>query len=98
MVNQRKQPTAPLIELQQCSLVLDDRCVLDRVNFQLCAGQRWALIGGNGSGKTLLLRLLRGELWPTPTDAGDERRDTELEREQIAYVGPERQDKYIRHD
>src|SRR5690606_23049932 len=31
-------------------------------------------------------------------DEGIERRDTELDREQIAYLGPERQDKYIRHD
>jgi molybdate transport system ATP-binding protein len=44
----------------------------------------------------MLLKMLRGEVWPTPT--GRERRSSSLAKEQIAYVGPERQDKYIRYD
>ncbi len=44
----------------------------------------------------MLLKMLRGEVWPTPT--GRERRTSSLEKEQIAYGGPERQDKYIRYD
>src|SRR6185295_4567634 len=51
--------------------------------------------GPNGSGKTLLLKLLRGDVWPTPT--GRERRTVRLDKEQIAYIGPERQDKYVRY-
>jgi molybdate transport system ATP-binding protein len=86
---------AALIELSRCSLILDGHTVLDEIDFALRRGERWALIGPNGSGKTLLLKMLRGDMWPTPT--GRERRTTRLDKEQIAYVGPERQDKYVRY-
>src|SRR5690606_39505167 len=46
--------------------------------------------------KTMLLKLLRGDMWPTPT--GRQRRTATLAKEQIAYLGPERQDKYVRYD
>ncbi|HMN45133.1 MAG TPA: ATP-binding cassette domain-containing protein [Povalibacter sp.] len=97
--------TAPLIELSNCSLILDDHPVLDDVSFALRRGERWALLGPNGAGKSMLLKMLRGDLWPTPT--GRERRIYRLDgaasrepagsKELIAYVGPERQDKYVRY-
>ena len=96
----------PLIELEHCSLILDDHVVLDDVSFALKRGERWALIGPNGSGKSMLLKMLRGDIWPTPT--GRERCTWRIGgrpqhapagiKELIAYVGPERQDKYVRHD
>ena len=98
--------TIPLIELSHCSLILDDHVVLDDVNFALRRGERWALLGPNGAGKSMLLKMLRGDIWPTPT--GREQRIYRLEgevsrepagsKELIAYVGPERQDKYVRYD
>lgn len=103
--NPKAASPRPLIELSHCSLVLDDRLVLDDVSFALRHGERWALIGANGSGKTMLLKLLRGDMWPTPT--GREQRTYSLDgtssaspgsKELIAYIGPERQDKYVRHD
>ena len=87
--------SAALIELSHCSLILDGHVVLDEIDFALRQGERWALIGPTGSGKTLLLKMLRGDVWPTPT--GRERRITQLDKEHIAYVGPERQDKYLRY-
>jgi len=106
MVKTTSKAAQPLIELQNCSLVFDGRAVLDDVSFTLRAGERWALVGANGSGKTLLLKLLRGDVWPTPT--GRERREYFFDgapsehagdaKEHIAYVGPERQDKYVRYD
>jgi molybdate transport system ATP-binding protein len=89
------RPAAPLIELSRCSLVLDGHVVLDEIDFAVRRGERWALIGPNGSGKTMLLKMLRGDVWPTPT--GRERRTSQLDKEHIAYVGPERQDKYVRY-
>jgi len=75
-------------------------------SFEVRAGQRWLLAGPNGAGKTVLLKLLRGDMWPTPT--GRERRlylvDGEWQdqplvaRERIAYLGPERQDRYDRRE
>jgi molybdate transport system ATP-binding protein len=87
---------ASLIELSNCSLIFDEHQVLEDVSFTLRPGERWALVGANGSGKTMLLKMLRGDVWPTPT--GRERRRSTLSKEQIAYVGPERQDKYVRYD
>jgi molybdate transport system ATP-binding protein len=95
VVDERVRQGAALIELSRCSLVLDGHVVLDDIDFALRRGERWALIGPNGSGKTMLLKMLRGDVWPTPT--GRERRIARLDKEHIAYVGPERQDKYVRY-
>lgn len=99
-------PADCLIELSNCSLILDDHVVLDDVSFALRRGERWALLGPNGAGKSMLLKMLRGDVWPTPT--GRERRLYRLDgstnrepagsKELIAYVGSERQDKYVRYD
>lgn len=96
MVAAKSRPSASLIELSHCSLLFDAHQALDEVSFTLRRGERWALIGANGSGKTMLLKLLRGDMWPTPT--GRQRRTSSLAKEQIAYIGPERQDKYVRYD
>jgi len=96
VVAAKSSKSVPLIELVDCSLIFEAHRALDEINFTLHAGERWALIGANGSGKTMLLKMLRGEVWPTPT--GRQRRTSSLAKEQIAYVGPERQDKYIRYD
>ena len=96
MVRAKSANAASLIELSRCSLILDEHPVLNEISFTLRRGERWALVGANGSGKTMLLKMLRGDVWPTPT--GHERRRTTLAKEQIGYVGPERQDKYVRYD
>lgn len=97
---------APLVALEHCSLILDEQRILDDVSFELRAGERWALVGPNGSGKTFLLKMLSGDVWPTPV--GPERRVYRLHgrasaqpagnKEAIAYIGPERQDKYLRYN
>jgi molybdate transport system ATP-binding protein len=108
MKSLRISPT--LVKLERCSVVLDGITVLDDISFALRAGERWALIGSNGAGKTMLLKLLRGDLWPTPL--GRESRTYHLDpdagpagssqpagsKQSIAYVGPERQDRYLRRD
>jgi len=102
----RPKTAHPLIELANCAVLLDGKRALDDINFSIRRGERWALFGANGAGKTLLLKLLRGDIWPTPT--GRERRiygfDGERDdqpagnKERIAYLGPEQQDKYVRYD
>src|SRR5205809_1470588 len=35
------------------------------ITFTVAAGERWGIIGRNGTGKTTLFRLLTGEMQPT---------------------------------
>jgi molybdate transport system ATP-binding protein len=95
------------IELRNASLVLGRHRALHDVSFDLCSGERWLLLGPNGAGKTVLLKLLRGDLWPTPTGREARRyhlRDGEVLEQpllasgRIAYLGPERQDRYARYE
>lgn len=46
--------------LTQAGLVYDGREVLHRIDLAICAGERLALIGANGAGKSSLLRLIHG--------------------------------------
>jgi len=57
-----------VIRLQGLTLSRGGRVLLDRVDATIGPGERIALIGQNGTGKTTLLSALAGEL---PPDAGD---------------------------
>ena len=54
--------TKRLIELQDVGCEIGGRLLFQGLNFIISAGLRVGLVGPNGSGKTSLLRLLRGEL------------------------------------
>ncbi len=81
------------------------RRVLEDVSWTVSPGQRWVLAGANGAGKTQLLKLIAGSVWPTPTGRdvrqyrwkGDLWRTPHEIQDEIGYVGPERQDKYTRY-
>jgi molybdate transport system ATP-binding protein len=81
-----------------------DRRVLTSIHWYVRPGQRWVLLGLNGSGKTQLLKVVAGIVRPTgarPTlrwRFKGEWHDVPYElKEHIAYLGPERQDKYQRY-
>jgi len=91
--------------LHAVSVRRGDSWALRDISLSFKAGGRWALIGGNGAGKTQLLKLLGTDVWPTP--AGRESREYRIGRRRvevaeakrrIAYVGAELQDKYVRYD
>jgi ATP-binding cassette subfamily F protein uup len=56
--------TKRLIELDNVSCEVGDRKLFTGLNCVITAGMRVGLVGPNGSGKTSLLRLLRGESVP----------------------------------
>jgi molybdate transport system ATP-binding protein len=91
-----------------------DKWALRDVSWRLRPGERWALVGDNGAGKTQLLKLLSGDVWPTAdkpsagkAHAGGEGRGYRVDGEpvdvieakrRVAYIGAEQQDKYARYD
>ena len=93
------------VRLANVHLEREGRTILEDVNWTIRPGEHWVLAGGNGAGKSQLLKLVAGAVWPTPT--GREVRQYQWRREvwpgpfevqdEIAYVGPERQDKYERY-
>ena len=94
------------VALERVDLTLGTTPVLRDVRWRIRPGERWVLAGGNGAGKTQLLKVIAGDVWPAPT--GRERRvyrwrgatfvQPEGVKEAIAYLGPERQDRYERYD
>ena len=57
--------TKQLIGLENVSYTIGGRTLFKNVDFILQSGMRVGLVGPNGSGKTSLLRLLRGDILPT---------------------------------
>jgi molybdate transport system ATP-binding protein len=97
------------MSLRAVSVRRGDKWVLRDISWRLRPGERWALLGENGAGKTQLLKLLCGDVWPTPVGSDTPRNDrrTYCVRRQevslieakprVAYVGAEQQDKYARY-
>jgi molybdate transport system ATP-binding protein len=95
------------VALRALSVRRGVKWVLRDITWRLKPGERWALLGENGAGKTQLLKILSGDVWPTPTRGGVERRtylargrpvDLLDAKPRMAYLGGERQDKYFRYD
>ncbi len=98
-------PRKLAVELEHVTVALGGRPVLHDIAWRIAPGERWALIGANGAGKSVLLKVVAGDVWPTPD--GRERRIYTLDgaaspqpldaKDEIAYLGPERQDRYERY-
>ncbi len=58
----------PLLRLESLQLHYGTQVLLDHVDLTIRRGERWGLLGRNGTGKTTLLRILAGEQQP---DAGE---------------------------
>ena len=57
-------PTPPLIELRNISVVRGGRVVLHELNLRIEAGEHVAIMGPNGSGKSTLIKTITRELYP----------------------------------
>jgi len=53
------------LAVRDVSFAAGGRTILDRVSFELAAGPRTVILGANGAGKSVLMRLLHGLLRPT---------------------------------
>lgn len=52
--------TRPIVELDGASFLVGNRLLFRRTNWSIRSGEHWALIGPNGSGKTLFASALTG--------------------------------------
>jgi iron complex transport system ATP-binding protein len=55
----------PAICLRGVGVVRDGAPILDAIDWEVRAEERWAVLGPNGSGKTTMLRVAGMQLWPT---------------------------------
>ncbi len=94
------------VSLRGASVRRGEQWVLRDITWNLYPGERWALLGENGAGKTQLLKLVSGDIWPTPSRArisprvyhsGGEPLELLDVKRLVAYLGGERQDKYARY-
>lgn len=84
--------STPAVRLANASLIRDGRRLLDEVDLTVEPGQRWVVLGPNGSGKTSLLELASaselpsaGEVWVLGHRLGAV--DVRELRQRIGYAG-----------
>jgi len=53
------------IRLQNISWRRGDTLILEGIDWQVKSGEHWAILGANGCGKTTLLNIINGYIWPT---------------------------------
>ena len=58
-------PVVPALRLTDVALVREGRRLLDGVNWTVLPGERWVVLGRNGSGKSSLLRIASLYLHPS---------------------------------
>ncbi len=93
------------VRLEHVNVRRAGRMVLRGISWTIRPGQRWVLAGANGAGKTQLLKVLAGVVWPAPAArsrrvyvlGGQASSSPYAIKDQIAYLGAERQDKYQRY-
>ena len=72
-----------MIDIQNLSLQLGTKVLLDQASLAIYPGQKWGVIGSNGSGKSTLFKLLLGEV---QSDSGSCRYPREW---RLAYMAQE---------
>lgn len=60
------EPGYPLVELDHVSVLRGTAVLLSDITWTLSSGENWAVLGANGAGKTTFLKLVRGDIWPSP--------------------------------
>ncbi len=94
-----------IISLQGVSIEHQKQIVLHDINLSIQAGQHWAIVGGNGEGKTTFLKLLAGLHCPAPGKGkrtyyfdNNTQDDAVLALKKIYLLGHELQDSNVHKD
>lgn len=92
-----------ILALKAVTLIRDSNRLLAGINWSVATGEHWALLGRNGSGKTMLTRVVAGYEWPTAgtVDLLDKRlgkTDIRILREHVRWVGSEVQSRVTQSD
>ena len=82
-----------ILHLHDVDFVRDSREILQKINLVVNAGERWALIGANGAGKSTILSMCGAQQYPTRGTVevlGQRLGRVEIRklRESIAHVNP----------
>lgn len=54
-----------MISLENIRLIREERVILDDVTLHMKPGEHWVILGRNGSGKSTMLEMMNGYLFPT---------------------------------
>lgn len=92
-----------MIKLQNLTLRRGERDILRGVDLQMNAGERWALLGRNGCGKTTILEMVTGYMFPTSGTVevlGNlyGQVDVREVRKSIGYIGTNLVEKFTLYD
>lgn len=92
-----------MIRLQQLTWRRGDRLILDGVDLHVRKGERWVLLGRNGCGKTTVLEMICGYLFPTTGTVevlGHRYGTVDLRevRKRIGYISPALMEKFTPRD
>lgn len=83
-----------IVDFNCVSYRRDDREILKNISWRILSGERWVILGENGSGKTSLLNIICGYIWPSEGKIrvlGKEFGETDLRklREEIGFISPD---------
>jgi tungstate transport system ATP-binding protein len=74
------------LRLRDVVLIAGGRVIIDRISFDLAPGPRTVILGANGAGKSVLMRLMHGLLRPTSGEIAWSEPDAERLRRRQAMV------------
>jgi len=78
----------PILELESVSYVVQNRRIIDAISVTLRPGERSLVLGANGAGKSVLLRLCHGLLEPTSGRIGWQRPGRSPVRQAMVFQRP----------
>ncbi|WP_137663117.1 ABC transporter ATP-binding protein [Enterococcus hulanensis] len=54
-----------ILTFEQVQFIRQQNALLQDINWRIEAGEDWAVLGLNGAGKSLMLNMISGNLWPS---------------------------------